>query len=48
VLAGEMDTTRAPLALRLLERFPTLRQLPARIVGIGVRPEHVRSPAVAA
>jgi 2-polyprenyl-6-methoxyphenol hydroxylase-like FAD-dependent oxidoreductase len=48
VLAGEMDVTRAPLALRLLERFPSLRQLPARIVGIGVRPEHVRSPAVAA
>ena len=30
-----------PLALRLLARFPLLQRLPARLVGIGVRPEHV-------
>ena len=29
-----------PLALRLLARFPFLRRLPARLIGIGVRPEH--------
>jgi hypothetical protein len=23
---------------------PALRQLPARVIGIGVRPEHVESP----
>jgi 2-polyprenyl-6-methoxyphenol hydroxylase-like FAD-dependent oxidoreductase len=37
-----------PLAARLLSRAPWLRRLPARMVGIGVRPEHVESPAVAA
>jgi len=30
-----------PLALRLLGRFPILQRLPARLVGLGVRPEHV-------
>ena len=32
--------------VRLLARCPWLRRLPARLVGIGVRPEHVRTPAV--
>jgi 2-polyprenyl-6-methoxyphenol hydroxylase-like FAD-dependent oxidoreductase len=35
--------SRPPLALRLLGRWPFLRRLPARLVGIGVRPEHVTS-----
>jgi len=30
-----------PLPLRLLRRFPVLRRIPARIVGLGFRPEHV-------
>jgi len=33
-----------PLLPRLLRAFPILRQIPARLVGIGPRPEHVRSP----
>lgn len=33
-----------PWPLRLLARWPRLRTLPARAVGIGVRPEHVQSP----
>jgi 2-polyprenyl-6-methoxyphenol hydroxylase-like FAD-dependent oxidoreductase len=32
-----------PLSLRLLSRLPLLQRIPARLVGIGVRPEHVRS-----
>jgi 2-polyprenyl-6-methoxyphenol hydroxylase-like FAD-dependent oxidoreductase len=32
-----------PLILRLLARFPVLRRLPARLVGMGIRPEHVTS-----
>ena len=31
----------APLPLRLLNRYPALQALPARAVGIGLRPEHV-------
>jgi 2-polyprenyl-6-methoxyphenol hydroxylase-like FAD-dependent oxidoreductase len=33
-----------PFALRLLKWFPVLRQLPARFIGLGPRPEHFRSP----
>ncbi len=33
-----------PLAMRLLDEFPALRRLPARLIGMGVRPEHVRTP----
>jgi hypothetical protein len=29
-----------PLALRLLARIPWLRRIPARLIGLGVRPEH--------
>jgi len=35
---------RVPLPVRLLDRFPRLRRLPARAIGLGVRPEHVRFP----
>ncbi len=45
VLTGDR---RQPLAMpwpvKLLNRWPALRALPAYAVGIGVRPEHVRSP----
>jgi 2-polyprenyl-6-methoxyphenol hydroxylase-like FAD-dependent oxidoreductase len=33
-----------PFVLRLLKWFPILRQLPARFIGMGPRPEHFRSP----
>ncbi len=33
-----------PFVLRLLKWFPVLRQLPARFIGMGPRPEHFRSP----
>jgi len=33
-----------PLPLRMLRRCPILRRIPARLVGIGLRPEHVRTP----
>lgn len=36
--------TKPPLALRLLNRFPLLRRIPGRIIGLGIRREHVRSP----
>jgi 2-polyprenyl-6-methoxyphenol hydroxylase-like FAD-dependent oxidoreductase len=35
-----------PLVIRLMARFPVLRRIPARLIGMGVRPEHVRSPLV--
>ena len=35
-----------PWPMRLLGRFPYLQRIPARLVGLGVRPEHVRTPAL--
>jgi 2-polyprenyl-6-methoxyphenol hydroxylase-like FAD-dependent oxidoreductase len=34
---------RVPFLLRLFDKLPALRGLPARFIGIGVRPEHVRA-----
>ena len=34
----------APAVLKLLDRFPLLRRIPGRIIGLGVRRERVRSP----
>jgi len=34
-----------PFVVRMIERFPWLRRIPAYVVGVGVQPEHVRSPA---
>jgi 2-polyprenyl-6-methoxyphenol hydroxylase-like FAD-dependent oxidoreductase len=36
--------TRPPAVIRLLDRFPTLRRIPGRMVGLGVRRERVTSP----
>jgi 2-polyprenyl-6-methoxyphenol hydroxylase-like FAD-dependent oxidoreductase len=43
VLRG-LPIPRLPLPMRLLNQFAALRVLPARFIGIGPRPEHVRSP----
>ena len=49
VLAGDQPVD-TPLVLRLLDRAPALRALPARLIGIGVLPEHAppADPALAA
>jgi len=36
-----------PLALRLLAQWPLLRRIPALLIGIGFRPEHVKLPTAA-
>ena len=38
---GETGPLKPPLAVRLLAKVPFLRRIPARIVGLGIRPEHV-------
>jgi len=34
-----------PILLRLFQWFPALRSLPARFIGLGLRAEHIHSPA---
>ena len=44
LLERETGEVRAPLPLRLLNRFPGLRRFPAAFLGFGYRAERVRSP----
>jgi len=44
LLAGTSEEVKAPWVLNLFNWLPFLRRFPARIVGMGFRPEHVRSP----
>jgi 2-polyprenyl-6-methoxyphenol hydroxylase-like FAD-dependent oxidoreductase len=41
---GTTERMEAPFAVRLLGRCPRLQRIPARIIGLGVRREHIRSP----
>ncbi|MEO6580479.1 MAG: FAD-dependent oxidoreductase [Sphingomicrobium sp.] len=43
VLGGGGPIT-APFAVRMLDRFPLLRRIPGRLIGLGFRREKVRSP----
>ena len=48
IISRVLESTRpikAPLLLRVLTAIPQFRRIPARIVGIGFRPEHIQSPA---
>jgi 2-polyprenyl-6-methoxyphenol hydroxylase-like FAD-dependent oxidoreductase len=46
-IARQDDTPiKIPLALRMLQRWPLLRTLPARLFAVGVRPEHVHTPTL--
>jgi 2-polyprenyl-6-methoxyphenol hydroxylase-like FAD-dependent oxidoreductase len=44
LLAREAGPVKPARALKLLDRFPLLRRIPAAFIGFGFRPEHVRSP----
>jgi 2-polyprenyl-6-methoxyphenol hydroxylase-like FAD-dependent oxidoreductase len=46
--ATRTTATPVPWPVKLLRAFPVLQRLPARFVGVGVRPEHVRTPEVKA
>src|SRR6202040_3017504 len=43
-LASKAPLKRFPLPLALLKHFPILRRIPARMVGLGFRPEHIHTP----
>lgn len=45
LLAPGGPIRRAPLAIRLLDRFALLRRIPGRLIGLGIRRERVESPA---
>jgi 2-polyprenyl-6-methoxyphenol hydroxylase-like FAD-dependent oxidoreductase len=46
VITRVLDAKKAvgvPLVFRLMRRWPILRRIPARVMGVGFRPEHVRT-----
>jgi hypothetical protein len=47
-ILGRVLTSSAPLRTpwpaRLLRHCPILRRIPAYLVGVGLRPEHVKTP----
>jgi 2-polyprenyl-6-methoxyphenol hydroxylase-like FAD-dependent oxidoreductase len=45
---GDSRQQSLPLALRLIRRSSWLRRLTARLIGIGFRPEHIKTPEVGA
>jgi hypothetical protein len=38
------EAPRPPFILTMFNRLPILRRIPARLIGMGFRPEHVHSP----
>ena len=38
---------KPPLVFRLLRIFPVLQRIPARLLGVGIRPEHIHTPEAA-
>src|SRR5437899_11678501 len=43
-ILGSTQDFPLPWLLKLMQRWPILRRLPARVVGIGFRAEHVKTP----
>jgi 2-polyprenyl-6-methoxyphenol hydroxylase-like FAD-dependent oxidoreductase len=43
---GSTERPALPFAVELLARFPFVSRIPARLIGMGIRPEHVRARAL--
>ena len=41
---GSVRPLTVPWPVKLMQRYPALRRIPARMIGMGVRPEHIRTP----
>jgi hypothetical protein len=40
------EQPKLPMLFRLFKWFPVLRRIPARLIGVGIRPEHVQTAEV--
>jgi 2-polyprenyl-6-methoxyphenol hydroxylase-like FAD-dependent oxidoreductase len=43
---GSSKVLSVPWGIKLLEKLPVLRRIPARLLGLGFRPEHVKTPEI--
>jgi 2-polyprenyl-6-methoxyphenol hydroxylase-like FAD-dependent oxidoreductase len=41
---GRVQPLTVPWPLKLMQHWPFFRRVPARVIGVGFRPEHVRTP----
>jgi 2-polyprenyl-6-methoxyphenol hydroxylase-like FAD-dependent oxidoreductase len=41
------ETPEPPIALRVMKRFPWMARIPARVIGLGFRPEHINPEILA-
>ena len=41
---GSTERPKPPFAAKFLNWFPALRRIPARLIGLGIRPEHIHTP----
>jgi 2-polyprenyl-6-methoxyphenol hydroxylase-like FAD-dependent oxidoreductase len=41
---GSQQRPKLPFAVKFFNWFPVLRRFPARLIGLGIRPEHVHTP----
>jgi 2-polyprenyl-6-methoxyphenol hydroxylase-like FAD-dependent oxidoreductase len=51
IIGPALQSTREPkppLLFKLFDTFPLLRRLPARLLALGIRPEHVQTPDIGA
>lgn len=44
LVSGQIDAGKPPRLLRLLDRFPILRRIPGRLIGLGIRREKLTTP----
>jgi 2-polyprenyl-6-methoxyphenol hydroxylase-like FAD-dependent oxidoreductase len=47
-ILGSQSAVSPPWPVRVLGRWPFLQRIPARLIGVGIRPEHVRTAAMPA
>jgi 2-polyprenyl-6-methoxyphenol hydroxylase-like FAD-dependent oxidoreductase len=46
-LLASDEIPKVPTLLRVMQHWPSLQRIPGRLIGVGVRPEHVRIPEAA-
>jgi 2-polyprenyl-6-methoxyphenol hydroxylase-like FAD-dependent oxidoreductase len=46
-LLASDEIPKVPTLLRVMQHWPSLQRIPGRMIGVGVRPEHVHTPEAA-
>lgn len=41
---GKNEKNKPPFIMRMINKFPLLQRIPAKLIGMGIRPEHIQTP----